>query len=105
MVSNVQIEILPQLAGWISVIRTAFFYKTGMAVLVALGFMFSGTAQAQETPSKELLQYIYTSKSQGVSDGAIRRAAVANGWARPTVDEALAFAKKNKPPEPQTKPP
>jgi polysaccharide biosynthesis/export protein len=82
------------------VIRTSFVYKTGAAVLLAaLGIMVSGAAQVEQAPPKELVQYIYDAKRRGVNDAGIRRDAVAVGWKAILVDEAIAYAKKNKPPQ------
>ncbi|HYW46541.1 MAG TPA: polysaccharide biosynthesis/export family protein [Bryobacteraceae bacterium] len=82
-------------------ITRAFGYKTGAAVLLAaLGIMVSGAAQTEKAPPKELLQYIYDAKGRGVNDARIRRDAVAVGWESAIVDEAIAYAKKSKPPHP-----
>jgi polysaccharide biosynthesis/export protein len=82
-----------------SVIRAALPSKSVVVVLL----LVVGTAgisrseQADQTPPKELVQYVLEAKRQGLAESKIKKQAVAVGWTAAAVDEAIAYAKSGKP--------
>jgi polysaccharide biosynthesis/export protein len=82
-----------------SAIRSAYHSISVAAVLVLLlaATAVSRAAQADQTPPRELIQYVLEAKRQGLADAKIKKQAVAVGWAASAVDEALVYAKSGKP--------
>jgi polysaccharide biosynthesis/export protein len=82
--------------------RTAFRHKSvATAVLMALGIaMISSAAQTVKPPPPALVQYIRETKRQGFADAKIKSQAVAVGWPAATVDDAFAYLRSEKPPQP-----
>src|SRR5262249_22538424 len=65
----------------------------------------SSPAQPDQSPSKELVQYIRNAKKQGVTDDRIRQQALTLGWSSAAVNAALGSANGRSESSPQPVPP
>src|SRR5438046_8721867 len=85
--------------------RLAFqLNPVGAALLLIVGAAaISPAAQADQSPPKELVQYIHENKRRGVDEARIKRQALAVGWSATVIDQAMAFEKTAKP-SPETPP-
>src|SRR5215467_413224 len=67
-------------------------FKSVWFSLVLILNALAGPAIGQDqTPAKELVQYIRDAKKAGVSDAEIERNAVSTGWNPAAVKEAVAY--------------
>ena len=81
-----------------TVIRTVLRLKCVMVFVLLLGItQISLAVQKDQTPSKELVQYIHEAKRRGVAEAKIKQQAVAIGWSETAVDEAFAYERSGKP--------
>ena len=74
----------------------AFQLRSAGAVVLVLGIAAFSHAHAEQTPPKELIQYVREATRRGVAETRIKQQAVALGWPEGTVDEVMAFAKREK---------
>ena len=78
--------------------RAALKLKIVVA-LFAVVLAMSGTcvaAQSDETPSKELVQYVHEATRRGLAEAKIKKQAVEAGWTESAVDQAIANEKSGK---------
>ena len=81
-------------------INPRFQSRSLAAVVVALilgAAIVSHAAQAEQTPPKELIEYIRQARKQGESDAKIQKQAAAIGWPDTVVTQALAYRESDKP--------
>src|SRR5262249_49110842 len=70
--------------------RTTLQHRASAALLAAWGaLMVSGVARPDDTPPKELLQYVQDARQQGVPEAKIREQARGVGWPAAMVDKAI----------------
>src|SRR5436190_23012050 len=67
----------------------------GFILILAAGCL---AARPQETPAKELVQYVQDAKKAGLNYDQIQKNAEKAGWAGPTVKAAIEYVRK--PPKP-----
>jgi polysaccharide export outer membrane protein len=82
------------------VIRMARRFSSEVMVLLLLGIGAPVFGAEEQSPPKELVQYIRQAKGQGVADAKIRQQALAVGWPAALVDTAIASEKDAKGPKP-----
>jgi polysaccharide export outer membrane protein len=70
------------------------FKILGLILALLPGLLPSlSAAPADQTPPKELVQYVHEARRRGVAEIRIKQQAVAAGWLEATVDEAIASEK------------
>jgi polysaccharide export outer membrane protein len=55
--------------------------------------MIGRAAQADQTPPKELIQYIRHARQEGTSEAKIQKEALAIGWSKTAIEQAIAYDK------------
>jgi hypothetical protein len=60
----------------------------GLIFILAAGCL---TASPEETPSKELIQYVRDAKKAGLKDDQIEKNAARVGWSAPAVKDAIQY--------------
>lgn len=80
-------------------IRSIFPSKFATAVvLLILGISaVCSAAQADQTPPRELIQYVHEARQKGESEAKIQKQAAAVGWPAAAVEQAIAYDKSGKP--------
>lgn len=79
--------------------RSIFQSKSGAAVLLLI-LGLSGVcraAQADQTPPRELIQYVHDARQKGESEAKIQKQAAAIGWPESVVEKAIDYDKSGKP--------
>jgi polysaccharide export outer membrane protein len=80
------------------VIRLKFQSKLAAIVALIVGTAIVCPAQpGDQTPPKELVEYVRQAKQQGESDAEIQKKAAAIGWPEVVVKQAIAYGKSGKP--------
>jgi polysaccharide export outer membrane protein len=81
-----------------AVIRLNFQSKLVAIVILSVGAAtVCLAAQADQTPPKELIEYVHQAKQQGQSDADIQKKAAAIGWPEAVVKKAIAYEASGKP--------
>lgn len=69
-----------------------------VVLLLILGAaVFCRAAQGDQSPPKELIQYVREARRRGVSEAKIQEQAAAVGWSKKDVEQAIAYEKSGKP--------
>jgi polysaccharide export outer membrane protein len=68
-----------------------------VVVLIVGAAIVCPAEQGDQTPPKELVEYVRQAKQQGESDEEIRKKAAAIGWPEAVVRQAIAYGKSGKP--------
>jgi polysaccharide export outer membrane protein len=80
------------------VIRPNFQSKFAAVIVLIMGAaIVCPAAQGDQTPPKELVEYVRQAKQQGESDEEIRKKAAAIGWPEAVVKQAIEYEKSGKP--------
>jgi polysaccharide export outer membrane protein len=69
--------------------------------LVALGIASLFAREQEDTPAKELVQYVRDARKAGLTDGQIRQDAAKAGWPVTAVADAIAYVEESNPPSKQ----
>ena len=68
-----------------------------VVALIVGAAMVCPAAQGDQTPPKELVEYVHQAKQQGESDAEIQKKAAAIGWPEAVVRRAIAYEASGKP--------
>jgi polysaccharide export outer membrane protein len=72
-------------------------HLAAVLALIVGGALISPAQQGEQTPPKELVEYVRQAKQQGESDADIQKKAAAIGWPEAVVKKAIAYEASGKP--------